>query len=250
MEIGEHIAAIRREGELLAAAANRTELSARIPSCPGWRMRTLVRHIGGVHRWAAAHVADRRLEPLSAYKTRLVGRWPDDQVLVDWFRDGHAALVRTLEQADPDLKCWSFLPAPSPLAFWARRQAHETGIHRADAECASGDISSYDPAVAKDGIDELLLAFVPRPRTKLRADPSRSLRVQATDISGDWLVRVQPDKVDVSTDHADKADCSVSGPAADLYLLLWNRRSADGLQVDGDRRLLDLWRASVQIRWS
>ena len=34
------------------------------------------------------------------------------------------------------MRCFAFLPAPSPLAFWARRQAHETGIHRADVESA------------------------------------------------------------------------------------------------------------------
>lgn len=33
--------------------------------------------------------------------------------------------------------CWTFLDAPSPLAFWARRQAHETAIHRADAQLAA-----------------------------------------------------------------------------------------------------------------
>jgi uncharacterized protein (TIGR03083 family) len=248
METGEHIAALRREGQLLATAADRSGLSAPIPTCPGWRMRNLLRHMGGVHRWAAAHVADRRIERLNGY-SELVGTWPDDLALVDWFRDGHAALVRTLEQADPDLTCWSFLPAPSPLAFWARRQAHETGIHRADAECASGAISSYDVEFARDGIDELLLAFLPRPSTRFRAETPRTFQVHSTDTAGKWLVRVGPDSVDVTTSAEESADCTVSGPAADLYLLLWNRRSADGLRVEGDRSLLDQWRAGVQVSW-
>src|SRR5262249_46760911 len=152
-----------------------------------------------------AHVADRRLEPLDGYSS-LVSKWPDDRALVEWFRDGHAALVRVLEHADPDLTCWSFLPAPSPLAFWARRQAHETGIHRADAECANGTLTSYDPAFARDGIDELLLAFLPRPRTKFRADPPRTLLVHSTDTPGDWLVRVGPDGIDVTTEPDNGAD--------------------------------------------
>jgi uncharacterized protein (TIGR03083 family) len=211
-------------------------------------MRDLVQHMGGIHRWAAAHVADRLTSPIKGYEG-LVGGWPADAGLVDWFREGHANLVRVLEAAEPDVQCWSFLPAPSPLAFWARRQAHETGIHRADAESAGGPISAYDPAVAVDGLDELLLAFLPRPRTQLRADPPRTLHVHATDVSGEWLVRINPDSVQVATEHAE-ADCTLRGPASDLYLLLWNRRSPEGLELDGDAALLALWRERVQVRWS
>jgi uncharacterized protein (TIGR03083 family) len=189
------------------------------------------------------------MQPIDGFEG-LVGAWPPDAELVDWFRQGHTNLVRVLEAADPDLQCWTFLPAPSPLAFWARRQAHETGIHRADAESASGSaITSYEPAVAVDGIDELLRAFVPRPRGKLRADPPRSVHVHATDAPGEWLVRAHPDRVEVLQEHA-VADCSVSGPASDLYLLVWNRRTPDGLAVEGDRSLLELWRERVQVRWS
>ena len=248
MEIAQHIAVIRREGELLVSAAARTDLAAIVPTCPGWQMRDLVRHIGGIHRWAAAHVVDRSLQPVGDYM-HLIGAWPDDQVLIDWFRRGHAALVQALEQAEPDLKCWTFLPPPSSLAFWARRQAHETGIHRADSESASGPITAYEPTVAADGIDELLTGFAPRPRTALRADPPRTLHVHVTDVHAEWQVHIQPDRIDVVRAH-DLADCTVSGPASDLYLLVWNRCGPTGLEVEGDHGLLDLWRENVHIRWS
>ena len=45
-------------------------------------------------------------------------------------------------------------------------------------------------------------------------------------------------------------DCEVHGTASDLHLLLWNRRGADGLDVQGDASLLTHWRDTVQIRWS
>ena len=61
-----------------------------------------------------------------------------DPELLAWFRAGHASLAETLTEADPALVCATFMAAPSPLAFWARRQAHETAIHRADAEIAAG----------------------------------------------------------------------------------------------------------------
>src|SRR2546425_8335746 len=126
----EHVAALRREGELLGATAARTDLDTPIPTCPGWRMRDLIGHIGDVHRWAAAHVAERRADPIRTVR-EVAGPLPEDAGLIDWFYEGHKLLVRTLETADPDVVCWSFLPAPSPVAFWARRQAHETRIRRA-----------------------------------------------------------------------------------------------------------------------
>jgi uncharacterized protein (TIGR03083 family) len=247
VEIAQHIEAIRREGRLLASAAERTDLNVPIPTCPDWRMRDLLQHIGGIHRWAAAHVAERRAEPLRDY-TSLVGDWPPDDELIAWFRAGCADLARVLETAEPDVQCWSLFPAPSPLAFWARRQAHETGVHRADGEGARGPMTAFEPAVAADGIDELLLGFVPRPRSKLRSEAPRALHVQTTDVEGDWLVHIQSDKVEVRKEKA-AADCSVSGPASDLFLMLWNRRGTQGLDVIGDGALLELWRERVQVRW-
>src|SRR6204780_1534249 len=58
--------------------------------------------------------------------------------------------------------CCGFLDAPSPLAFWARRQAHEPAIHRADAESAAGDVTPFPAVFAADGIDELLVCFASR----------------------------------------------------------------------------------------
>jgi len=52
-----------------------------------------------------------------------------------------AAGSAALSAAPPDLRCWTFLPAPSPLAMWARRQAHETTVHRVDAELAAASVA-------------------------------------------------------------------------------------------------------------
>jgi uncharacterized protein (TIGR03083 family) len=213
-------------------------------------MCDLVGHLGHVHRWATAHVAQRRAEPMEAREeAELFAQWPHDTGLMEWFRDGLAALVYALETAAPDLACWTFLPAPSPLAFWARRQAHETAIHRADAQSAGGAITAYPPLFAADGIDELLFGFVSRPRGRLRADPPRALHLQATDAGREWLVHIGPERVEVRGEAGD-AECTVSGPASELYLMLWNRRPADGLALQGDTGLLEVWRDLVQIRWS
>jgi uncharacterized protein (TIGR03083 family) len=249
MEVAEHIAALQRDGERLAAAAQRAGPDTPVPTCPGWLVRDLVRHVGGVHRWAAAHVAGPRTEPWNADLHDVVGAWPDDAELATWFRDGHAELVQTLRAADPALQCWTFLRAPSPLAMWARRQAHETAIHRADAELAGGAAASFAPAFAADGVDELLTCFIPRRSSKLRADPPRTLRVCAEDAAGDWLVRIGPEHAETVA-GAPGADCEVRGRAAELYLVLWHRLDPDVLTVAGDSAVLELFRDRVRIRWS
>ncbi|MBO0814565.1 MAG: maleylpyruvate isomerase N-terminal domain-containing protein, partial [Actinobacteria bacterium] len=132
-----YVGALRRQGELLAGAAQRAGLTAVVPSCPGWAVRDLLKHTGYVHRWATGFVAEGLTRPGGSSEKEILSQGPADAELLGWFCEGHAALVRALNAAAPDLNCWAFLAAPSPLAFWARRQAHETAIHRVDAERAA-----------------------------------------------------------------------------------------------------------------
>lgn len=247
METAEFIEVLRRDGGLLADAAEAAGPDARVPSCPGWRVRDLVRHQGAVHRWATRFVAEGRTrpEPIAA-ETR-----EDDAQLVPWFREGHERLVAALEAAPADLECWYFLKAPTPLAFWARRQAHETAVHRVDAELALGRTPSpVDPRFAADGIDELLAAFHVRERSRVRSERPGTLRVRTVDTDtarDDWLARVSAGPMVVERPASGEADCTVSGTAEELYLTLWNRGPYEKLQVTGDASLLDLWRRTAGI---
>ncbi|MCU1490746.1 MAG: hypothetical protein JWM85_2151 [Acidimicrobiaceae bacterium] len=250
MEVAEHLTALEIEGRRLAAAAAVSGPDAEVPSCPDWVVRDLVRHQGGVHRWATGIVATPRCEPWDVEDLEeLAGAWPSDASLLEWFLEGHQALLAALAKAEPDLACWTFLRAPSPLAMWSRRQAHETTVHRVDAELAAGlALSPLLPSFAADGVDELLRCFVPRPKVNLRADPPRTLRVRCLDDPGDWLVEIGPEGTD-TREGSDGADCSVSGSAADLYLSLWNRPGREHLTVEGDGSTLAMFLERVQVRW-
>jgi uncharacterized protein (TIGR03083 family) len=209
-----------------------------------------------VHRWATGIVGTPRTEPWNVDLEDVVGAWPDDADLLAWFDAGADALASVLSEADPGLACWTFLPAPSPLAMWARRQAHETSVHRADAELATGGhLTPVPAAFAADGIGELLECFAPR-GGRLRADAARTLRVRCSDTAAGWLVSFGPDSARTTPDDGQageqngSADCVATGSAEDLYLALWNRRQASCLQVDGDRGVLELFGDRVAIRWS
>ncbi|MFE7834860.1 maleylpyruvate isomerase family mycothiol-dependent enzyme [Streptomyces sp. NPDC057474] len=245
METAEHIRALDEEGRLLATAARKAGTDAEVPTCPEWRVRDLVRHTSVVHRWATAFLAEGHASP------RPLGNDPelDGDALLTWFEDGHRRLVDTLRDAPSDVDCWSFLPAPSPLAFWARRQAHETAVHRADAESALGG-ELGEPAVdfAVDGIDELLLGFHARGRSRVRTETPRVLRVRATDTAAVWTVRLSsepPVAERAEASKAEAADCEISGPAPRLYLSLWNRLPLPA--VTGDPSLAELWRETSGI---
>jgi uncharacterized protein (TIGR03083 family) len=262
MDVPSLVAELRTQGRLLADAATRAELTDQVPSCPGWAVRDLLLHVGGVHRWAATVVREARAEPISLDQPYdIVEHLPTDEELLDWFRTGHADLVRVLDAAPADLGCWAFLPAPSPLAFWARRQAHETAVHRVDADGATASDTPAPAAVtpvaadfAADGIDELLTCFVSGRSRRLRAKVERTLHVHATDVDAHWLVRIGPDKPQAArTTGSTPADDTVAGAASELYLALWNRRPWDALTVTGGASAADLaqlWSAGVHVRWS
>jgi uncharacterized protein (TIGR03083 family) len=234
------------EGASLIAAAEAAGTGAEVPTCPGWQVRDLLRHTGMVHRWATSIVAERQTGP------RPDGGLPDldGDALLAWFREGHGRLVDTLAAAPPDVRCWHFLPAPSPLAFWARRQAHETTVHRIDAEAArGGEITGIGADFAVDGIDELLCGFHARDKSAVRTEEPRTLRVRATDVPGAvWTVRLsERPPVAERTDDGD-ADCELAGPAARLYPALWNREPFP--EVTGDASLAALWRETSGVTWS
>ncbi|MEV0239765.1 maleylpyruvate isomerase family mycothiol-dependent enzyme [Streptomyces sp. NPDC050674] len=242
METAEFLQTLETEGRLLAAAAEEAGTEAKVPTCPAWQVRDLLRHTGAVHRWAAAFVAERITE----------GRPPaeptdlDGAELIAWYRDSHRHLVATLAGAAPDVECFTFLPAPSPLAFWARRQAHETAVHRVDAESArGGDPTALTPAFATDGIDELLRGFHARPRSRVRTPEPRVLRIRAEDTGAVWTVRLSQEPPVTTRDASGAADCELSGPADRLYLALWNRAPLP--DATGDRALAALWRETSAI---
>ncbi|MFJ8542202.1 maleylpyruvate isomerase family mycothiol-dependent enzyme [Streptomyces sp. NPDC093586] len=243
MEIAVYVKTLDREGELLAAAAQKAGTGTDVPTCPGWQVRDLLRHTGTVHRWAAAFLAEGHTGP------RPAGGPPDldGAELTAWFREGHRYLVDTLSGASPDVRCWHFLPAPSPLAFWARRQAHETTVHRYDAESARGGApSGIDAAFAVDGIDELLTGFHAREKSRVRTDGPRALRVRATDADGAvWTVRLSEGPPVAERGEAADADCEIAGPAAQLYLSLWNRVPFPS--VTGDPAPAALWRETSAV---
>jgi uncharacterized protein (TIGR03083 family) len=252
MDINEHTDALRHQGNLLADAAERAGLDAAIPPCPAWQVKDLLRHTGYIHRWAARHITECPDTVLDGPpEADILRGGAADPNLLAWFRAGHAALVETLSTADPGLVCATFMDAPSALAFWARRQAHETAIHRADAESASGARPQYEAVFAADGIDELIMGFGQRRKYRPSAEHNGSMQVRTTDTGHAWHVGTEGGRIQARRGDDGSASCTVTGPASGLYLFLWNRSDAAqaGVTISGDPGFLESWRSSVRVRW-
>lgn len=256
MELAHYIDFVASEGDRFAAAAEHGELTVDIAACPGWDMRDLVRHLGLIHLWAAGNVAYPKddwldveaLTDLAGHWPDLASSWPRDTELISWYRETNANLIRVLESAPADHECFTFLPAPTPVTMWARRQASEIAIHRFDAESPHGITSHYDTHFAVDMLDELLSGFAPRPR-ELAVDVPRVLHVHTDDVEAHWLLTIGPEGIVTSRTGGD-ADLTVTGSAAELYLLFWNRTPDESVTLNGDDELMDLWRDACRVRWS
>ncbi|HMC79731.1 MAG TPA: maleylpyruvate isomerase family mycothiol-dependent enzyme [Acidimicrobiia bacterium] len=245
-QISDWLEAVRSNAALLADAVRTAGPAAPVPTCPEWTAADLLAHISRVHRWVTEIVESKAQERVGRSNLPEPGEGDDP---VEWFEAGAAVVVTALETIDPDTPVWTWASAaPVPVRFWVRRMAHETAIHRVDAESAAGRAGPVEPAgLAVDGIDELLELLTVRigPDDPL-AGLTGSYHFHTTDVPGEWVVVFGTDGVHVAREHA-KADVAIRGAASDLELFLYNRRGSDGLEVFGDPAQVAAWTSTIRF---
>jgi len=245
-------AEIAAQADLLRTTAEGADLARDVPTCPGWNVAQLLRHLGGGLRWAEEIVRTRADGPPDDTHFRQVAADPDPG-LGRWVAEGGRALATTLRTAGPDARVWSFVSGGT--RFWARRFAHETLIHRADATLALGADFTVEPDVALDALDEwMTLGTLPHvleahPEQRELLGAGRTIHLHATDAGpgAEWLVDLTGDTIAWRPTH-EKAAVAVRGPLVDLLLLVYGRRPLGrGTEVFGDRDLLDFWLARTSF---
>lgn len=217
------------EGARIVAVARAGALDARVPHMRRWRLADVVAHLGGVHRWADGIVASRQWSGEGHRRGRATG-----EALVTWFEQGLVELVDTLRRADPSAACPNWSPgSPSTVGFWLRRQAHETAVHRWDAEAAAGLVTPIAPDLATDGVDEMLTVFR---RTRGDQPLGGTLGLTTRDTGRCWRVAPagEPGRIVVSAvdDVPRDVDALVTCPAETLLLAVWGRRTISSPDVE------------------
>jgi uncharacterized protein (TIGR03083 family) len=255
MEFERHCDLIVEQAGLLADHLTGQDLRTAVPSCPGWNVGQLVRHVGGAHREATviartgvAPPDDEFRDPTHWYTTACTDA--DVQELREWVTVGALELAKALQEAGPDVPIQ--MPMENPTTrFTARRMAHETAIHRADAALALGVPYVLDADVAADAIDEwmelgtLPLHFDVHPWMRELLGPGRTLKFEATDRGTSWLVDLTGDAIRWHRSD-EPAAVVVRGPVTDLLLQLYKRRN-ENIEVHGDQDLLDFYLERVSF---
>ncbi len=253
-----YLDALHRESAALATAARR-DLTAPIPSCPGWTMTTLVVHLTGIYAHRIAIIRARDTANTSVQSYHDLGLpdemepWFDAQFegqqeppgpphgLVDLYESKAAELHDVLDSVGVDQPVWTWWPPEQTAGFWMRRMAQETAVHRWDAQRAHGDPEPIDPELARDGIDEVLDVILSSrfdEAEDAREGGGETYHFHRTDGPGEWLVRFEGKEATVTREHA-KGDVAVRGTASDLLLFLWGRLPGESLEVLGDVSLIE-----------
>jgi uncharacterized protein (TIGR03083 family) len=252
----EFFAEINASAAQLADIVSTFDPELAVPTCPDWSLRQLATHVGRVHRWAAEIVSTRAAERIAfdAVPDATYPAAPEDRAA--WINAGADRVCAAIVAAG-DEPVWAF-GRLAPASFWARRQAHETLMHRVDAELAVGRDVALDAGLAADGIDEWL-GSVTDPRYRQRGDGSQALpagtamHLQATGTgepgegpAAEWVIRSAGSGLSLHR-GSGPADVSVCGPAERLLLVLVRRVPAEdtALVVTGDATLFSGWLAAT-----
>jgi uncharacterized protein (TIGR03083 family) len=234
------------EYSLFRDAVAAAEPSVPVPTCAGWTMDTLVRHLARVY-----------LHKVTLLRT---GGWPKG-----WPPPGLAAepglallarayreLTAELIARGPEAAAVTWYDPDQTVGFWFRRMVHETVIHRIDAELAAGLPAAHVPDdLAIDGIDEVLTCFLAcfspeaiagMPGEQL-AGPDGAETIVVAAGAASWTIRpFRSHEVTVQAGVHGQPQARVEGAPGSLLRWLWGRAGDDAVRVTGDPAWADYLR--------
>jgi uncharacterized protein (TIGR03083 family) len=234
-----YLARLRADSDRFAEVA-RMGLPAEAPSTPGWTVEDVVRHLAQVY-----------LHKVEILKhNELPKPWPpadlDDQDALELFEEARAAVFIALEKAGTDQVTWTFSPDDNTSAFWYRRMALETAVHRIDVEQAHDVVTPIDRELAVDGIDEILNLNLAGPwweegDTEYPVDGT----IRITTEGRSWTIRLDATSVTVTPGAEGSVDAEVFGDPNEIYLWLWGRSTLNLAQSAGDDNVTVAFRARL-----
>ncbi|HEV3311432.1 MAG TPA: maleylpyruvate isomerase family mycothiol-dependent enzyme [Chloroflexota bacterium] len=239
------------------SAAAALGLKPKVPGCPAWTVGQLVVHLADVYDWWSNIVEQRLLEPseIEALQERLKGErapresaeFAQSRAALDYFNEQSKRIQDVLAAADPAQPTWAWWPRNQTAAFAQRRMAHESSIHRWDAESAHGVQTPIVPReLASDGVDEAVKNELTGWPDEGKTFPNASFHVHCTDGPGEWMIRAAGKTIKVSDEHA-KADLAITGPASSLLLFIWGRIPATQLTLYGNQDLVPAFSALFEM---
>ena len=231
-----------------------------VPSCPGWTLRDLAWHVGGVWNFWGRVVAE-GVTSVDVLRSWEESPRPSDAFLVDWVMAAHTSLFSALADAEPDQEVWTWTGANRDARWVERRMTQETSVHRWDASNAVALPYDIPVAVAADGVDEYLTWFAGRGATADATPVGGTVHLHCTDtaahvaegaddrsaVGGEWFVSdLTPAGATFTREHR-KGDVAIRGRAADLVLWLWKRYHGS-VEILGDAGMAERFRSYTDLR--
>ena len=235
---GFYLGHVRAESARLGEVG-RMGLDAAVPSCPGWTVESVVRHVATVYL--------HKVEVLRL--GALPDPWPPDfsgRDALELYDEARAAIVAALERAGTGLETWTFNPDDKTSGFWYRRMALESVVHRIDVEQAHDVVTPIDSELALDGVDELLFPNLAGPWWE-EGDTAHPVdaAVRITAEGRSWTVRADATSVAVSQGAEGEVAAEIFGSADAVFLWLWGRLDASAIRSAGDADVVREFRARV-----
>jgi hypothetical protein len=210
---------VRAESARFGAVLAAADPSAPVPTCPGWDAADLLWHLAEVQGFWASVVRDRVTDPESVEEPE---RPSDYRALLAGYR-----------------------------------RANEALIHRLDAELTTGSVTGFDPALATDGVAEVLeCMYSGAPEWATHEIDGPVGRLATTDTGAEWFVQLgrfsgkspnsgktYVDRPTLTLAAGGDPSFTVTATARDLDAWLWNRPTdapvnADGADVDRFRAII------------
>lgn len=219
----DHLAAARAELDRCRTLVRSVDHHTPVAHLGGWPVGEVIAHLAGDFVWAIGIIGARAWdgEPLGSVPER-------GDALIERFDDLAESMYESLgaAHADPEARCPNFAQrSRGTLGWWVRHQTHEITLHRWDIESASGRHAPIDPAIAADGIDEMLHMYTRR-YGRQRLTEALTIGCRGVDAAWRFTPRGAKGRVDVER-CPGLDDPDVEGDPEPLLLAMWHRLDPD-----------------------
>jgi uncharacterized protein (TIGR03083 family) len=253
MEASRYLECLAADYNDLRDAVATVELTATVPSCPGWTVADLVLHIAQVYLHKAAIIRTGR-EP---------DPWPPPALAAEprlpLLGRAYGELRAEFRAHEPGESVPTWFGPDQTVGFWIRRMAQETVIHRVDAELAAGvPVTPVPGDLAADGVDEVLKRML---AYSMRMWPEDFAELEGEYLAGDdgqnaivvamgqraWTIRPSPGQMVVEDGGHRDPRVLIDGPPGAVLRWVWGRAGDDEVQLSGDPAWADYLRRLLAV---
>lgn len=213
-------------------------LDQEVPACDGWTVTDALNHLsfglGVGYQIAVASPPD--ADPATVFaELEIPDNGPHGDEAVETFRNHMGSCADRFDGLDPTTPCWTYA-GPGVAAFWFRRAAVETWLHRVDVADALGIELRLNDRRARDGIEETFSFTFPM-AIGITGRPSSQLIVESPCL---------PQPLSMGDGGSSVA---IRGTGHDVLLALWGRHR-DRVDVDGPPEAAGEWLGLVEVAFA